>query len=491
MNQLEDRSVVASVRSACDLAARLTAGGPLAERVAAIGRRLDGPVRIALAGRIKAGKSTLLNALVGERLAATDAGECTRIVTVYQHAERYELHAVLRDGQRRELGYRRSDGALEIDLADLTPEQISVLEVGWPSSVLRGVTLIDTPGLGSLDETNSRRTVDFLDHDGENPSGADAVLYLMRHVHRSDAEFLGSFMDRTVSGASPVNAVAVLSRADEIGACRPDALDSAARIASRYRSDPAISSLVSGVVPLAGLLAETGMTLREHEFAALRQLAVLPAEQLHRLLLSADEFCEVSATPLTAEVRRELLERFGLFGVRFALDRLACGQVGTATELARALVERSGLTALRRVIDEQFVPRGAVLTARSALVALRGVASMLAATDPAGADSLRRLLDELDAGTVEFARLQAAHLVMSGAVPLPEPERAHVERLLTSDDLGSALGLASVDREERRRILLAGIERWRSTASDPLADPLRLAVAETLARLHEGLWARI
>jgi GTPase Era involved in 16S rRNA processing len=37
-------------------------------------------LRVAIVGR-KAGKSTLLSALVGERWAATDAGEGTRIAT--------------------------------------------------------------------------------------------------------------------------------------------------------------------------------------------------------------------------------------------------------------------------------------------------------------------------------------------------------------------------------------------------------------------------
>ena len=45
--------------------------------------RLSGPLRLAIAGRVKAGKSTLLNALVGEELAPTDAGECTKLVTWY------------------------------------------------------------------------------------------------------------------------------------------------------------------------------------------------------------------------------------------------------------------------------------------------------------------------------------------------------------------------------------------------------------------------
>ena len=50
-----------------------------------IGGRLNQPIRIALAGTLKAGKSTLVNALVGEAIAPTDATEATRIVTWFRH----------------------------------------------------------------------------------------------------------------------------------------------------------------------------------------------------------------------------------------------------------------------------------------------------------------------------------------------------------------------------------------------------------------------
>ena len=72
----------------------------------------------------------------------------------------------------------------------------------------------------------------------------------VRHAHRADVQFLDAFMDRSVTAASPVNAVAVLSRADEIGAGRLDAMESSARIAARYEQDPQLRGLCAAVVRL-------------------------------------------------------------------------------------------------------------------------------------------------------------------------------------------------------------------------------------------------
>ena len=87
----------------------------------------------------------------------------------------------------------------------------------------------------------------------------------MRHLHRYDAQFLEAFLDHSLAHASPINAVVVLSRADEIGAARPDALESAATVATRYAGRSTDPRARSAVVPIAGLIAETGATLREQQ----------------------------------------------------------------------------------------------------------------------------------------------------------------------------------------------------------------------------------
>lgn len=469
---------------------RNTAGTPFQEPITAIRARLEGPLRVAIAGRVKAGKSTLLNALVGERLAPTDAGECTKVVSWYERGQGYEVQARLVGGDERAVSFQRRDGALDIDLGGLTERDIASLRIRWPASTLERVTLIDTPGLASINDENSRRTRSFLEFDADRPSDADAVIYLMRHVHRSDIDFLDAFMDRSVTAASPVNAVAVLSRADEIGAGRLDAIESAGRIARRYRDDPSVRGLCATVVPLAGLLAETGLTLREDEASALRTLASTDPAQLEQMLLSADQFCDIHASDLTLELRRNLLDRLGMFGVRLALREIQANGVTTAAGLGPALVEHSGLGELRRVIDDHFMPRARTLQARSALVALRSLARELRGVHAAVADTLDREAERIEASSVEFARIRAAHLVASGSVRIRDADRADLERVLLASGPEAALGLgATASPEQVRAAALTAIDRWRSRSGDPLADQALREVCETAARTCESMYA--
>ena len=318
-----------------------------ARQNAAARARLGGPLRVAIAGKVKAGKSTLLNALVGQRLAPTDAGECTRIVSWYVDGPGYTVTAQLRHGERRALPFRRDGDVLQVDLDGVDPDEATRVVVTWPTASLRDMTLIDTPGIGSASAATSDRTLRSLTPD-DAPGEADAVCYLMRHLHTTDARFLDAFRDQT-GAAAPLHAVGVLSRADEIGAGRLAALQSAERTARRHRRDPRVRRLCQTVVPVAGLLAQTAATLREDEFAALARLVDLDRARLDRLLLSVDRFAAPDVdVGVDGAVRRALLDRFGVFGVRTSLALIRSGQARSASALARALAQRSASTGCAR-----------------------------------------------------------------------------------------------------------------------------------------------
>jgi 50S ribosome-binding GTPase len=479
------------VRAIAALAGDAAAGTDQASAVDAVTRRLDEPLRVAIAGRVKAGKSTLLNALVGERLAATDAGECTRIVTWYRHGLGYRVTADLRPAGQAELVFQRRDGELHIDLGSHAVDDIERIDIGWPSAKLESMTLIDTPGLGSSNEhVSMRTTASLLDAGVDSPAEADAVVYLMRHLHHGDARFLEAFMDHSIAHASPVNAVVVLSRADEIGAARPDALESAEAIAERYAADPRVRELASGVLPVAGLLAETGATLRQEQFDWLRALAKLGGADRDHLLTSVERFRDADRNPLGEEIREDLLARFGLYGIRLAVRLIADGEIRSATELSAALLERSGIRALQRVLTEAFGDRAALLKARSALVALRAIAGTLGRAGVPGSTDVATAIDRLEASSGALALLRLQHLVLAGHLELAESERAEVERLWRGGNGTARVGLeADASAQDVKAAALAGVERWRGRAGNPLSDRRMIEAAEIVSRAYEEVYA--
>ncbi|MEO0492763.1 MAG: dynamin family protein [Actinomycetota bacterium] len=454
----------------------------------AIEARLTGPLRVAIAGRVKAGKSTLLNALVGARLAPTDAGECTKIVSQYRQGPLYQVDAELQAGGRQQLRFTREENALDVQLGGLHEDDVRYLDIQWPTSKLERVTLIDTPGLESLNDENSRRTRDFLEQDEMRTTEVDAVIYLMRHLHTTDVAFLDAYMDRSVPESSPVNAVAVLSRADEVGAGRLDAMESARKIAERYRTNDQVRGLASTVVPLAGLLAETGLTLREEEAASLRSIASMPDADRQTLLLSVGHFVDVSASDLTAEIRTELLGRFGLFGVRLAVEAIRDGAT-TASDLAPILTEASGLRELEALLQRRFLPRARVLQSRTALGAVRGIAKRVQPDLPEVAASIEREIERIEATTVEFAQMRAAHLLASGIVTPRAGAADDLDDLLLFSPAPRALGLPD-DAAPHAVMAAAGeaIGRWRTLANDTLVSPSDAEVYEAAARTAETMY---
>jgi hypothetical protein len=461
-------------------------GQPAEDQLYGLLARLDEPLRVALAGRLKAGKSTLLNALVGERLAATDATECTRIVTWYANGVASRAWAYPRGGEPRQLRFSRSaNGQTLIDLGELTADEVDRLAIEIPSSRLERLTLIDTPGIGSLSTDVSARTTEFLSDAADR--GADAVLYLMRHLHASDVGFLEAFGDQEMAGSTPVNAIGVLSRADEVGAGRGDALELARRVAADYRTEPRIRALVQTVVPVSGLLAQAGATLVEADHAMLAAIAAGPGS----LLLSADRFvADAPDVPVAAANRRQLLDTLGLFGVRLSVALIQQGAAPHGSALARELRARSGLDELRAVLLEQFTDRTEVLKAQHALRTLEAV---LAAQPVPASEWLKSRVEAVLAGAHELTELRLLNDLRTGVVELTDQDlRDEAEALLGASG-GSArarlrLGPDTPD-EELRPAVIAALRRWQRLGESPVAEPGTRRTAAVLRRTCEGLLA--
>ncbi|WP_040799440.1 dynamin family protein [Nocardia higoensis] len=462
-------------------------------------RRLDQPLRVALAGSIKAGKSTLLNALVGQDIAPTDATECTRVVTWYRHGSTPGVTAIAPDGASAHVVVRRGGGAhgLTFDLSAPAwnrpgPHEVDHLEVQWPAATLARTTLVDTPGTSSLSREVSRRTARLLTPDADEVGpvrvpGADAVVYLLRRLDTADLDFLERVGAGSGSAAGPLGVIGVVSRADEIGAGGLDALHSAREVAARFAGELERTGLCQAVIPVAGLLAFAAATLREQEFRAFQALAGVPAGELGAAMLSADRFAGPDiALPVAPDVRAALAARFGLFGIRMAVTLIRLG-VRDSAALAAELAERSGIEELRAVLDIQFAQRADQLKAHSALTALAGV---LTAYPGTAADGLLPRVRTLLADVHGFAELRLLSRLRAGELPLPPEDLAELHRLLGGAGVAPYLRLglpADAPAALARGRAVELVRKWRDRSAHPLADRHTRAACLTAARSAEGI----
>ena len=482
---------IARVRGFLDATRTALADDPHAQaELDVCAHRLYQPVRVALAGSLKAGKSTLLNALVGQDIAPTDATECTRVVTWYRNGRSPSVTAHVDDGRAVGIPVTRIDGRLGFDFGRLTADRVDRLDVEWPARALQSTTIVDTPGTASLSTELSASTIRLLTPD-DGQSGVDAVVYLLRSLTATDTTMLRRIGSAIGGSSGPLGVIGVVSRADELGAGRMDAMISAHQIAGRFAGELERTGLCQAVVPVAGLLALAARTMREVEFRALAQLAATPAPDLEAALLTMDRFSRPDILPdIPAELRRSLAERFGAFGIRMAVTLIRFG-ASSSSALAAELVERSGLSELSAIIDTQFGQRADQLKSHSALVTMD---HLLAASSSAGARDVRAAVRRELADVHGFRELRLLGTIRAGGVDLPADQTAEITRLIGGSGIDPAarLGLpATADVYTLRDAAIDAARTWRARAGHPLLAPASASACQVAVRSAEGIVAQL
>jgi GTPase Era involved in 16S rRNA processing len=152
-----------------------------AERLTELKNRfLEGRFHLAVLGQFKRGKSTLLNALLGEAVLPTAVVPLTAIPTFIQAASDFSVRVLFEDQPPALHSVPDARGLTEVLSTYVTESKnpnnhLNVLqvEVSHPAGILRnGVVLIDTPGIGSTFKHNTEATLNFLPQ-------CDAAMFLV------------------------------------------------------------------------------------------------------------------------------------------------------------------------------------------------------------------------------------------------------------------------------------------------------------------------
>lgn len=124
-----------------------------------------GVFRLVVLGDMKRGKSTFLNALIGENLLPSDVNPCTAVLTVLKYGSQKQVTVYLNNGKSPE----RVDLAHFKQHYTIAPEeakqletkqqqafpQVSHVEIEYPLPLLKqGIEIVDTPGLNDTEARN-------------------------------------------------------------------------------------------------------------------------------------------------------------------------------------------------------------------------------------------------------------------------------------------------------------------------------------------------
>ena len=137
------------VRDARNLAARIT----------------EGRFFLAIVGQFKRGKSTLLNALIGESLLPTGVTPVTTAITVVRYGAERSAEVVFKDGRRVPIQVDQVKGFVTETSNPENRHEVAAVEIYCPTSLLAsGMCIVDTPGLGSIFQENTEETRAFVPH---------------------------------------------------------------------------------------------------------------------------------------------------------------------------------------------------------------------------------------------------------------------------------------------------------------------------------------
>lgn len=323
--------------------------------------------RVAVTGKIKQGKSTLINALIGRCLPTVGIDETTATINIFESGAQEDVGRIRvhwRDESRTPedlvvSDFSRLQGSAGKSLAD----QIGYISIFSDVAFLNRVQLIDTPGEGGrqLNEINVK---------------ADALIRALPFVaEQADADRLARFGKQSRPfGSGAYNSIAVIQMWEEhwprdpLQASGADWMESTPLDLawSRAREQEAtLGDAVSAVIPVSGLMELFSLDATAEVLEDLLEFAgQTPIEQLGRMLTAASIFRKREFPGLSIERRNALWERVQsclplqpactwpiLKMTAWAVRRHACTN---AQELRTRLHELSNIAQLRTLLEERF-----------------------------------------------------------------------------------------------------------------------------------------
>lgn len=478
-------------------------------------QRLHEPMRVAIVGLIKAGKSTLMNALLGQSVVATGSVEATFNINWLKYGDTSRLVVHFKNDRQPP----EEKSFAQLAALTLRPEEhqdyllsIKYIEVFHANEILKTINIIDTPGLNSTYEDDSDNTKEFLLMHGdklteitqEQVANADAVMYLFSHsLGQLDANLLEQLQESLVGNATPINAIGVLTKVDFYSSDPnvTDPLATAIDVAQGLQENPLVRRLFYTIKPVCGLLSIGAKTLTDEHWQILVALAQLPLDRFQAISRNANKFIKpYEDISIPHSQREKLLAQLGQYGIALAYDYLNAG-VSSRSELTEKLLKHAGIVELQQLILSHFGNRSILIKLGTILQQISTFyfqeRQCLEGEALAILEEISGKFDNLRSRQHAFQELDVLRSYYDGKLNIDSNEKEQLLQITGEygKSCGERLGMIEGENAPLDKMLLIALERmhyWQARADDYMvSDRATVKAATVLARSYERILYRV
>ena len=371
-NPIEDKTLQILERSS-EIIKELPHSASWLDEVNKLKVQVQKPCVLAIGGRVKAGKSTFLNTLLGENLAMVGETETTATINRFVYGTPADpskpIKVVYKNGTE-EFVARSFMDSLQNNDSKMASKRKAILyfEHTLPHPILKDIILVDTPGTDAVvaDHEDAAKQAFFDDkelraeHDAQTKdlvAKADAVIYLVGAVaNSSNQQFLDNFK-QACDGSSALNAIGFISRIDEEEELLLHSAEQARYVAQSLREQ------VSNVMPVSACLYSTLKNYSNQFDSWKKWLSTIPEEVFDRYLIRTEAgwsgshdnlLCKKHPNLISADIRNQMKGDISWGVFRAIAKRLyTC-----STEQAVAeLYQLANFDEVKRTLQEQFFNR--------------------------------------------------------------------------------------------------------------------------------------
>lgn len=336
--------------------------------------RLDQPLRVAVVGIMKAGKSTFMNALMGKNILFTGDLETTYTVCWFRYAPTPSLRVHFRDGSSLDTAFEDLEkwSVRKYEKENPRINDVRYLIIHYPAEVLKTLEFIDTPGLNSIYGIDAQNTEDFLalkssEDTLHETSMADAVVYAFSHTASGfDHDILHAFHNGG-STASPINSIGILTKVDATGIWNvfddTTPVQAATAVSNNVMSNASMKQLLFTVLPVCAKVCEGYCQMSEQDWQTMELISKSEHEDLQDLLYDARQFCVATDACYdrmgSPEDRARLMALVGQYGILEIARLLRQGK--SRDEIGAQLQSLCGIDSIRDILYRHFANRTFVI----------------------------------------------------------------------------------------------------------------------------------